>query len=311
MVKTLTATSNLFWRLSNKWFPLISTTLDGFYQRYPTVPQQNITTLFGYLMEPMVSHLIEQTGSAPFSGGANTPAPKANPNRRPKRGPKGKPKGQWGNWHNAGQAANLAGGTFQAQTPPTFLGQDHEAEYMAEIERLLTRLTLHDTQHAFVMQQHAYAMQNGSSAVRPRSHYCGCHGWNNDHNSPECRAMANDPTCPAALRTATTHVGTGGNPKVGVPVGYVRPPPWTFPPPASVLARLACVASVPNDFLSPPISLAQCAKSTPLPSDDSCTGISPSPQWCQQSEGQKANLVPPTQTLRLLAPLWGWRDPGA
>jgi hypothetical protein len=78
-----------------KGFPLISTTLDGFYQRYPTVPQQSITTLFGYL-EPMVSHLIEQTDSAPFSGGATTSAtaPKANPNHRPKRGSKGKQKGQ-------------------------------------------------------------------------------------------------------------------------------------------------------------------------------------------------------------------------
>jgi hypothetical protein len=66
-----------------KGLPLISTTLDGFYQRYPTVPQQNITTLFGYL-EPMVSHLIEQTGTAPFSGGVTTPAPapKVNHNRR-------------------------------------------------------------------------------------------------------------------------------------------------------------------------------------------------------------------------------------
>jgi hypothetical protein len=41
-----------------KGFLLISTTLDGFYQRYPTVPQQTITTLFGHL-EPMISHLIE------------------------------------------------------------------------------------------------------------------------------------------------------------------------------------------------------------------------------------------------------------
>jgi hypothetical protein len=72
-----------------KGFPLISTTLDGFYQRYPTVPQQTITTLFGYL-EPMVSHLIEQTGSAPFSGGAITSkTPTPNPNRRKKA--KGKP----------------------------------------------------------------------------------------------------------------------------------------------------------------------------------------------------------------------------
>jgi hypothetical protein len=73
---------------SIKGFPLISSTLDGFYQRYPTVPQQSITTLFGYL-EQMVSHLIEQAGSAPFSGEATTPAPASKA--------KGKQKGQWGN----------------------------------------------------------------------------------------------------------------------------------------------------------------------------------------------------------------------
>jgi hypothetical protein len=68
--------------------------------------------------------------------GHHTGTPKANPNRRPKRGPKGKPKGQWGDWHNAGQAAHLAGGTFQAQTPPTFLGQDREAEYETILQNI-------------------------------------------------------------------------------------------------------------------------------------------------------------------------------
>ena len=125
-----------------KGFPLISTTLDGFYQRYPTVPQQTITTLFGYL-EPMVSHLIEQSGSAPFSGGAITPKPQTpNPNRRKKA--KGKPKGQWGSWNNAGAAAHLAGGVVQAQTPPTFLNTDREAEYLATIDRLQARLNISD-----------------------------------------------------------------------------------------------------------------------------------------------------------------------
>jgi hypothetical protein len=73
----------------------------------------------------MVAHLIEQTGSAPFSGGAISPkAPTPNPNRR-KRG-KGKQKGQGGSWANAGVAAHLAGGVFQAQTPPIFLDMDRE-----------------------------------------------------------------------------------------------------------------------------------------------------------------------------------------
>jgi hypothetical protein len=170
----------------------------------------------------MFSHLIEQSGFAPFSGGAITPkAQTPNPNRRKKA--KGKPKGQWGSWNNTGAAAHLAGGVVQAQTPPTFLNTDREAEYLATIDRLQARLNISDAQHAFSMQ-HVYAAQkNGSSESRPRSHYCGLHGWNNDHNGTECRGMARDQRFTLAMRAATTHVGTGGNPKVGVPVGFVRP----------------------------------------------------------------------------------------
>ena len=56
--------------------------------------------------------------------------------------------------------------------------------------------------------------------------YCGLHGWNNDHNGPECRAMARDPKFTMDMRNAPTHEGTGGNPNVGVPVGFVRPTPF-------------------------------------------------------------------------------------
>jgi hypothetical protein len=64
-------------------FPLIKATLTGYYTLHPTVDRQTITTLFAYL-KPMVTHLIDQTGSAPFSGGAATLTPKdpkSNPNR--------------------------------------------------------------------------------------------------------------------------------------------------------------------------------------------------------------------------------------
>ncbi len=59
-------------------------TMVGYYAAQPLVAQQNITTLFAYLA-PQCTHLIEQTGTAPFSVGALTP----NPNRRKKQ-PKGK-----------------------------------------------------------------------------------------------------------------------------------------------------------------------------------------------------------------------------
>jgi hypothetical protein len=58
-----------------KSLPLISTTMVGYYAQQPLVAQQNISTLFAYLT-PQCTHLIEQTGTAPFSGGALTPAPK-------------------------------------------------------------------------------------------------------------------------------------------------------------------------------------------------------------------------------------------
>jgi hypothetical protein len=161
----------------------------------------------------MVSHLIEQTGSAPFSGGVITPkAPTPNPSRR-KKG-KGKPKGQWGSWANAGAAAHLTGGVYQAQTPPTFLDTDREAEYLATIDRLqANRLNISDAQHGFSMQHVHAAQQNGSSEYRPRSHYCGLHGWSNDHNGTECRGMARDKRFTPAMRSATTHVG-GGQPQI-------------------------------------------------------------------------------------------------
>ncbi len=52
-----------------KAFPLIATTtMVGYYAMQPLVAQQNIAALFAYLA-PQCTHLIEQTGTAPFSGG--------------------------------------------------------------------------------------------------------------------------------------------------------------------------------------------------------------------------------------------------
>jgi hypothetical protein len=68
-------------------FPLIATTMVKYYAQHLLVAQQKIATLFAYLT-PQCTHLIEQTGTAPFSGGALTPAPKGltpNLNRRKKQ----------------------------------------------------------------------------------------------------------------------------------------------------------------------------------------------------------------------------------
>ena len=268
---------------------------------YPTVDRQTITTLFAYL-KPMVTHLVDQTSSAPFSGAAATPTPKgpkSNPNRTKKRGPKGRTQAQWGSWQNAPTPGNFAGGGFQAQTPPTFLGSEREAECMAEIQRLQTMLATSSNlqQQVFSMQQHAYATQNAPSASRPRSHYCGLYGWNNDHNGPECRAMARDPKFTKDMRNATTHEGTGGNPNVGVPVGFVRPPPFSWSPQLSLSTCSPC--SFADTCLSLP-SPASSVRHNADPYDDTCARASPASLMRPQSEGNRSALVRESEAV--LAP---------
>jgi hypothetical protein len=229
----------------------------GFYGQYPLVNQQNIANLFAYLT-PQVPHLIDQTGSAPFSGGASTAVPKNG--KKGENGKKGnRTKGTWGSWQTSGTPGYFAGAILQAQTPPTFLSSDREAAYVAEIQQLRALVATSDNANAFFVQQHAYATQNDPSAYRPRSHYCGLHGLNNDHNGSKCRGMARDKRFTEAMRAATTHVGTGGNPKVGVPVGFVRPSPHhAYFPLASPDGCLACLPSLSQ------AQALRCASQSPM-----------------------------------------------
>ncbi len=61
--------------------------------------------------------------------------------------------------------------------------------------------------------------------------------WHDNKARLEMLAFVNDAlkttqdaSYPAALRSATTHVGTGGNPRVGPTVSFRRPPPFVFVP---------------------------------------------------------------------------------
>ena len=230
-------------------------------------------------MTPQIPHLIAQTGTAPFSGGAATPALKGNKGKRNNGNPgkrQQRPKAAWGNWQTSASPGGFAGAGFQAQTPPTFLGSDREAEYIAEIQQLRTMLAPTPA-NAFFMQNHAYAVQNASSAVRPRPFYCGVHGWNVSHNGTECRLVAGDSRYTDAMRAATTHEGTGGNPKVGPPVSYVRPSFSFFLPPA--LSNTCGVCSQDTS-----------AKAPPPPYEDRRARALPA-SHLRRSEGQNASLV--------------------
>jgi hypothetical protein len=69
----------------------------------------------------------------------------------------------WGNWQNSATPGHFAGAIVQTQTPPSFLGSEREAAYVAEIQQLRALVATSDTANAFFVQQqqqHAYALQN-------------------------------------------------------------------------------------------------------------------------------------------------------
>jgi hypothetical protein len=67
------------------------------------------------------------------------------------------------------------------------------------------------------------------SESRPRANYCWLHGWNNTHPGTTCKVMGQNPAYTHAMKHATGPNGTGGNPRVGVPVSFSRPPLFFSP----------------------------------------------------------------------------------
>jgi hypothetical protein len=55
-----------------------------------------------------------------------------------------------------------------------------------------------------------------STEGRVRPYYCWLHGHNNTHNGISCKVMAANPAYTGAMKAASSHVGSGGNPKVRV-----------------------------------------------------------------------------------------------
>ena len=103
---------------SVKGFPVLRQQLPGFFTMYPTVNQQNVTVLFAFL-RPLITHMMAECSSSPFSGAATAP-PKTAPNRRQKqrKTPKGR-KHDWNTWTNSGQPA----------FPPHFAGASSKPKH--------------------------------------------------------------------------------------------------------------------------------------------------------------------------------------
>jgi hypothetical protein len=96
------------------------------------------------------------------------------------------------------------------------------------------------------------------SSAPPRDFCCWLHGWNNTHHGAVCKIMRASPEYTAEMKNARTDVGTGGNPRIGVPVAYSRPRNFFSP----LTACLPCSPTPLHIFSphSPPLSQASSVK---------------------------------------------------
>ena len=95
---------------------------------------------------------------------------------------------------------------------------------VAEIQRLNEAMAAmgsssgYGTQYGMLPPPTPPANAYMSASARPRQFYCWLHGWNNTHNGAQCNIMGANQEYTHQMKAATTPHGTGGNPKIGVPL---------------------------------------------------------------------------------------------
>ena len=222
-------------------FPSVAFSLTGYYVQYPAILQQGIGTLFPYL-EQIRDHLIRGDPASPFSGTAAGPANI----KRKKQHHKGKkqqpghqtpqpppqqttqpPPQDYRQGTRRGPGGPEVVLSAQANSDPT--PPDHSA-YLNEIQRLnaaLASMTMGHTQGSSYgttpVFPTSYQPASMLSASTPRQFYCWLHGWNNTHHGDTCKVMGSNQEYTSTMKAARTPDGTGGNPKIGVPVTHLRP----------------------------------------------------------------------------------------
>ena len=209
-------------------FPSVALCMPGYYLQYPAILQQSLATLFPYL-EKMQDHLVRSDPASPFSGAAkgntNTKKTKKTTQRPPRTHTKQQHQQQ--QHPNSTRWGPNGPVVFSAAAPPIALDIAH---YVAENQRLHAAMTAMGGSPSagghFGMPVPPMHPANAylSSTARPRQFYCWLHGYNNTHNGCHCNVMGANPEYTSQMKAATSPNGTGGNPKVGVPVCLQRNP---------------------------------------------------------------------------------------
>jgi hypothetical protein len=203
-------------------FHSVALVMMDYYARYHAIAQQNLATLFPFL-DDVKDHLTKTDPASPFLGAAkrpHQPPPKRTTrNKQPKRNKEGKGQqttsSRTNHWGPTGAVTNLAANT----TPQV------DAQLAALTAQVAALMAAPNYGGNFGMPVYSPAHTNAIlvSSARPRRYYCWLHGWNNSHDGVDCKVMTNDMQYTAQMCNATSEIGSGGNPKIGVPVTYTRP----------------------------------------------------------------------------------------
>ena len=227
-------------------FPSVAHSMTTYYAQYPAVLQQDLATLFPFL-EKMRDHLAKTDPASPFSGAARGPPhqPKTRKFKgHTRKGQQQQPQQQ----HD--QRSQRWGPNGPVILAAHTSGPDPRDAKIDELTALLAGMTAAPGYGGHVgmpVPPQASLQANVSSSARPRAYYCWLHGWNNSHNGQACKIMTNDPAYTAGMKRATGPHGTGGNPKIGVPVSYLRPK-FFYPLPQT----LSCPPCTPSPHSTPP-----------------------------------------------------------
>ena len=208
-------------------FPSIALAMPGYYLLYPAILQQSIANLFPYL-EKLRDHLVRSDTASPFSGAATQR------NRRPKKGkqqqqqpqqqqrqqqPQQQHQHRYPKWSPTGPVAFTAATTADLARNPADVA---EIQRLNEAMAAMGSSSGYGTQYGMLPPPTPPANAYMSSSDRPRQFYCWLHGWNNTHNGAQCNVMGADRAYTQQMKAATSPHGTGGNPKIGVPVSFHR-----------------------------------------------------------------------------------------
>ena len=308
-----------------KGFPLVLHSMTPYYAANPGIQTQNLGTLFPFL-EGMHQFLLKTNPSSPFSGAVvktnSNPRTQRKDNRRmpkPANARPNAPRGTRMGWGPRGPTALHASSSVEAAlTPDPYLSS---SAYLARIDALTARIAsmeAHQPYNAnFDMPVPPSLHTNSSlfSESRPRAHYCWLHGWNNSHPGVQCQVMTRSDEYTNEMRLASGPLGTGGNPKVGVPVSFVRPAQFFPPLPRRCFPCLTPTPPIPHPSLAMANNETREDKTgqsmhAAVPDEDPIA-LSASPASLHKSEGYYASLVrerpvvPHTQLRHSLS----WSEP--